>query len=188
MRITKPPEERKQEILATSRRLFEQNGFENTKISDIVKEIGVAKGLFYYYFKSKEELIKAIIEQYKIELEIKIKSILSNEEGGFYQKILLFTDMYSNQNELLLLDEQLIHEIIDSKSFEIDWLVHLKKLIEIGVNEKKLNIKYPIETTIMMFYGLKYLLEHPKDMNINRFTYLTMIEQTLHLPMGVLTK
>lgn len=45
MRISKEPEERKQEILETAIKLFSVNGFEKTSISDIAKEIGIAQGL-----------------------------------------------------------------------------------------------------------------------------------------------
>ena len=54
MRISKEPEERKQEILETAMKLFAQNGFEKTSISDIAREIGVAQGLCYRYFPSKD--------------------------------------------------------------------------------------------------------------------------------------
>ena len=47
MRISKEPEERKQEILETAIKLFSVNGFEKTSISDIAKEIGIAQGLCY---------------------------------------------------------------------------------------------------------------------------------------------
>ena len=50
MRISKEPEERKQEILETAIKLFSVNGFEKTSISDIAKEIGIAQGLCYRYF------------------------------------------------------------------------------------------------------------------------------------------
>ena len=56
MRITKEPEERKQEILDTAMRLFYEKGYEKTSIADIAKEIGVAQGLCYRYFPSKEAL------------------------------------------------------------------------------------------------------------------------------------
>ena len=54
MRITKEPEVRKQEILDTALKLFGENGYEKTSITDIAKAIGVAQGLCYRYFPSKE--------------------------------------------------------------------------------------------------------------------------------------
>lgn len=68
MRITKEPEERKQEILDTAMRLFYEKGYEKTSITDIAKAIGVAQGLCYRYFPSKETLFDSAIEQYAEEL------------------------------------------------------------------------------------------------------------------------
>lgn len=68
MRITKEPEERKQEILDTAMRLFYEKGYEKTSIADIAKEIGVAQGLCYRYFPSKEALFDSAIEQYADEI------------------------------------------------------------------------------------------------------------------------
>lgn len=68
MRITKDPEERKQEILDTAMRLFYEKGYEKTSIADIAKTIGVAQGLCYRYFPSKEALFDSAIEQYAQEL------------------------------------------------------------------------------------------------------------------------
>lgn len=64
MRITKEPEVRKQEILDTALKLFGEKGYEKTSIADIAKTIGVAQGLCYRYFPSKEALFDSAIEQY----------------------------------------------------------------------------------------------------------------------------
>lgn len=68
MRITKEPEERKQEILDTAMRIFYEKGYEKTSIADIAKAIGVAQGLCYRYFPSKEALFDSAIDQYAEEL------------------------------------------------------------------------------------------------------------------------
>ena len=64
VRISKQPEARRQEILDVATQLFLERGFENTTVSDIVRTVGVAQGLFYYYFKSKEELMVAVMLRY----------------------------------------------------------------------------------------------------------------------------
>lgn len=64
MRITKEPEERKQEILDMAIKLFNEKGYEKTSIADIASAIGVAQGLCYRYFPSKETLFDCAIEQY----------------------------------------------------------------------------------------------------------------------------
>ncbi|TKH46201.1 helix-turn-helix transcriptional regulator, partial [Bacillus cereus] len=61
MRIVKEYEERRKEILETAERLFLTKGYTKTTVNDILKEIGIAKGTFYHYFKSKEEVMDEII-------------------------------------------------------------------------------------------------------------------------------
>lgn len=64
MRITKEPEERRQELLDTAIQIFCEKGYEKTSISDIAKAAGVAQGLCYRYFPSKEALFDCAIGQY----------------------------------------------------------------------------------------------------------------------------
>ena len=62
VRITKATEERRLEIIETAQKLFGERGFNNTPVDAIIQEMGVAKGTFYYYFKSKEEVLEAIAD------------------------------------------------------------------------------------------------------------------------------
>ena len=55
---------RRNEFVDAAEKLFQQNGIVDTTISSIVKEMDVAKGLFYYYFKSKDDVIDAISDKY----------------------------------------------------------------------------------------------------------------------------
>ena len=57
-------EERRNEFVAAAEKLFKENGIVDTTINSIVKEMDVAKGLFYYYFKSKDDVVEAISEKY----------------------------------------------------------------------------------------------------------------------------
>lgn len=59
-RIVKPHDERRTEILDVANRLFAIKGYEKTTVNDILTEIGIAKGTFYYYFESKEQVLEAI--------------------------------------------------------------------------------------------------------------------------------
>ena len=62
--MAKTKEERRNEIIETAGKLFEEKGYEQTQVQDIVNEIGVAKGLFYYYFKSKDEVMEELAVRY----------------------------------------------------------------------------------------------------------------------------
>jgi len=62
-RITKDPEERKKELIDAAERLFIAVGYDKTAISDIVREVNVSQGAFYYYFDSKEDVLMAVMEK-----------------------------------------------------------------------------------------------------------------------------
>ena len=64
LRENKESAERRNEFVDAAEKLFRQNGIMDTTINSIVKEMNVAKGLFYYYFNSKEDVIEAISEKY----------------------------------------------------------------------------------------------------------------------------
>ena len=56
--------EKKQEFLEVSLDLFYEKGYEKTTINDIIGRLGVSKGAFYHYFKSKEEVLETIADEY----------------------------------------------------------------------------------------------------------------------------
>lgn len=57
-------QERRKQLIDTALKLFAEKGMERTSIKDIATEAGVAQGLLYHYFRSKDELLYAIIGQY----------------------------------------------------------------------------------------------------------------------------
>ena len=62
MRVMKKPEERRAEMVAAASKLFAQQGFVRTSVAEIVSAVDVAKGLFYYYFTTKDDMVKAVVE------------------------------------------------------------------------------------------------------------------------------
>ena len=54
-------ERRKQELLQIAYRLFISRGYENTSVDDIIAEAGIAKGTYYYYFETKEQMLEEVI-------------------------------------------------------------------------------------------------------------------------------
>ena len=57
-RISKAPDVRRQELLDTAMELFAQKGYEETSMGDIARAAGVAQGLCYRYFDSKQKLFQ----------------------------------------------------------------------------------------------------------------------------------
>jgi AcrR family transcriptional regulator len=66
MRVIKEAEERRNEILDAAEELFGQKGFDGTSTNDILEKVGIARGTLYYHFKSKEDIMDALIERYNV--------------------------------------------------------------------------------------------------------------------------
>jgi AcrR family transcriptional regulator len=64
MRIVKEADERRNEILDAADELFGRKGFDGTSTNDILEKVGIARGTLYYHFKSKEDIMDALIERY----------------------------------------------------------------------------------------------------------------------------
>lgn len=61
--VKKTPEQWKREILDAAQKLFLSKGYEETSVSDIMELAGGAKGMFYRFFQSKEEVMYALGNQ-----------------------------------------------------------------------------------------------------------------------------
>ncbi len=59
--LTDQGHERRRQLLATAERLFAEKGYAATRISDICESAGVAKGLFYWYFETKQALFVDLV-------------------------------------------------------------------------------------------------------------------------------
>lgn len=63
MARNKHPEQTVQQILNVAAHLFTDKGFEKTSIQDIIVTLGMSKGAVYHHFRSKEEILEAVMEQ-----------------------------------------------------------------------------------------------------------------------------
>ena len=57
------PEEKRRLILQAAVRVFARKGFHDSRVGDIAEEAGVAHGLLYHYFDSKDELLETIFHE-----------------------------------------------------------------------------------------------------------------------------
>lgn len=72
--------QKRKKVLDKAWELFRKNGYEETKVEDITRELGVSKGSFYTYFKTKDEVLYEILERIKKENEERISKINVNQE------------------------------------------------------------------------------------------------------------
>lgn len=91
----------KRKLTKKSIELFEQKGFTQTSIQDIVDELDVTKGTFYYYFSSKEQLLMDIHLEYIVTLVERQQQIIESTQLTNKEKItqligLLINDIKEN--------------------------------------------------------------------------------------------
>ncbi len=161
MKEQKETDVRRSEFVAAAEKLFKENGIVDTTINSIVKELDVAKGLFYYYFKSKDDVIDAISEKYNSDFKQAIQRSLDPANdfderlNGFIDNtIVSFRQMWDNlhgKNETIDLT------ILSSRSLDEAKQTASEKLSELfreGNDLKKMNIPNPDYYSRMIISGI----------------------------------
>lgn len=92
-RNSKKPEVRRKELIDIAASLFAEKGYEAVSVRDILNAVDGAPGMFYYYFKSKQDIYIAAMEQYIAErLERKCR-IIEDDKVPFEEKLSVFRSM-----------------------------------------------------------------------------------------------
>lgn len=160
-RIVKDPVERKREIMNKASELFLNNGYDRTSVNTIVEELQIAKGTFYYYFKSKEEILCAILEesleQYSqgIEEELKGLSGAGTKMEFILRKLLMPAGASSELTTYIEDDENAkMHQMLEKKFYE-KFRPVLVGIMEEGIEEGVFDISYPVEITEILLMGVR---------------------------------
>ena len=157
MRVVKKAEERRNEILDAADELFGQKGFDGTSTKDILEKVGIARGTLYYHFKSKEDIMDALIDRYSVRLlgaaqeiaadksipvvERIIRVVISmNLSGGSSQEIM--EHIHKPQNALM---HQKIQKVIINGVTPI-----LTGIIQEGIEHGLFSTPYPYECMEMV--------------------------------------
>jgi AcrR family transcriptional regulator len=70
---------RTQQIIDAAARVFREKGYDGATLRDIAKEAGLLPGSLYYHFRSKEELLRLIVEQPIRDLHAHLEEIVASE-------------------------------------------------------------------------------------------------------------
>ena len=73
-------EERRRQILDAAVRVFARSGYHRSRVGDIAEEAGVAHGLLYHYFSSKEEVLQTVFRENWGELIERFRSVEATNE------------------------------------------------------------------------------------------------------------
>ncbi len=88
MRVVKDAEVRKGEILDAAAALFSQKGFDHTSTRDILQAVGIARGTLYHHFKSKEEIMDALIARHTERLLAQARQAAQDTAAPVEQRVL----------------------------------------------------------------------------------------------------
>ncbi|MGH9032454.1 MAG: TetR/AcrR family transcriptional regulator [Acidimicrobiia bacterium] len=78
-RLTQRGKERRQQLMDHAAVLFAERGYHPTSVADIVESLGVGKGVFYWYFSSKEELLAEILKASHQDLRRRQQQAIADE-------------------------------------------------------------------------------------------------------------
>lgn len=202
MRVVKQAEQRKEEILICALKMFAEKGYRNTSINSILEELHIAKGTFYYYFKSKEEILDEALIYYiniikeKLELTVSdstlsasekfVRAVLQASERSDIVKCHIISAIHQSGNELL-------HEKSIILSVEC-MLPILVRIAEEGNKEGCFHVKYVQTTVEMILIAAQFMfderyLAHQKEDNAKRLQeYVSIVESLLGAEKGTFEK
>ena len=122
MRVVKEAAERRNEILDAAEELFVTRGYDKTSTGDILDKVGIARGTLYYHFKSKEEILNAMIERINASLIARAGVIASDSSMPVLDRIVMSI-------AALNVETDIGHEIIGEVHKPQNALMHQKMQI-----------------------------------------------------------
>jgi len=153
MRVVKEYGVRKNEILDTAQKLFYSIGYDRTTINTIIDEAGIAKGTFYYYFKSKLDLLDSLVDRMVHQMVEAVKPFIEADTGSLEKLRNLFNTIGTiklKNMELLLQvvdvlyrDENLITRYKMNMKFLEKFGPLYSSIIRQGVREGTFNTPFP---------------------------------------------
>ena len=195
----KEAEGRRKEILDIAEELFTAKGYDNTSTTDILERVGIARGPMYYHFRSKEEILDALIDRIIQGIVCNVKSALSYNATA-PQKIISFIGA-------MRVDSAIGKEITDHAHKPQNALMHQKMLhslialltpiaagiIKDGIKEGSFSTNYPEETAEMLliyssvvFDDLNEIAEAEREKKVTGFVF--NMERLLGVKSGSLSK
>jgi AcrR family transcriptional regulator len=195
-RTVKKPEERRREIIAAARELFQTQQYETTTMKDVMEKLGIAKGTIYHYFGSKEALLEAVVEQTVDEYVAAMQTLLDETEGTALERMQILitaSDIAEEEDQML---EQL-HRPGNIGMHTRQLAVTISKLaplyagvIQQGCDEGIFQTEHPLECAEFLLTSLQFLSDigiHPwteADLMRRVIAFPALVEAQLKAPQG----
>jgi AcrR family transcriptional regulator len=161
---TKPRQERRDELMSAAEHLFLKRGVARVTIEQITSGANVAKGTFYLYFSSKDEVLGALRDLFAQQLLAKIRTAIAKKRTDDWKgKLAAWVDACVSG----YLDSMRLHDILFYgsppparhglvKNIVID---HLDELLQSGVHARAWSIGDPHLTAVFLFNGLHSVVD-----------------------------
>lgn len=164
MRVVKAPDVRRAEILKAANQLFQTNGYSKTSVDQIVNKVRIAKGTFYHYFKSKEQILDALADQLVIDMTHHSEQIANRVQLNAIEKIVTIISeqnrLQSEQQNVVdsmhLPDNRQLHERINIK-IVLAFGPILASVIEQGNHQGIFDVEDPLSTIQFILAGSLFL-------------------------------
>lgn len=191
-RVVKAPEERRAEIVETAERLFREVGYARCSVERIIGEIGVAKGTFYHYFKSKPDILETIVDRTLDQIVEMAETVAADPSRDALSKMeLLLSGSHLGDDRSLGVAEMLhlpenreLHELTNIQSV-LRLSPILAKVVEQGNREGVFSVDRPLETIQFLFTGAQFLMDGglfnftEEELRARREVAQTIIEHAL---------
>ncbi|MGB6065401.1 MAG: TetR/AcrR family transcriptional regulator [Desulfomonilaceae bacterium] len=110
----------KETIIRESTRLFLANGFRGTSVKQITEAAGIGRGTLYWYFKSKDEILKSVFTRFEHEFLEGLMEAVHGCNGDFmvkYKVLHKFSSEFARDNrDLSLAFNALLNEIVGTNT------------------------------------------------------------------------
>lgn len=156
----------KSAIIETAAKLFNLKGYEQTSIDEIIAEKGIAKGTFYYYFHTKEDLLFSVIS-FLIEDGVERARQIAFDAPLSPQEKLIQVIACVNQNQIDKVEMmKQLHQVNNMRMHQEISLAAIRQLtpllthvIEEGIAQGVFHTPYPKECVEMYLTISRFLLD-----------------------------
>ncbi len=160
MARNKYPEETLKQILSVSLNLFLTKGYEHTSLQDIIKGLGgLSKGAIYHHFKSKEDIMIAVLKQLYKDVEDTLAAVRDDKQRTGLEKLRQIISVSLNhdpaQLEMMskapnLLNNPKILAAQLQSIIEDAVPVYIQPIVEQGILDGTIKTEYPKELSEMV--------------------------------------
>jgi AcrR family transcriptional regulator len=155
----------RERLLESAKILFSQKGYYATSVEDIVESAGLSKGAFYFYFKSKEELFKSLVEEMHLNIVKRLENFLERElplEDALIEHAKVFLeDIYQNRHIAQIFLFQLVGTNEEFRELYYTKVSHLRelltKMVDRAIQKGEINYKNA-ENIVNLYAGFLRML------------------------------